>query len=205
MARPRTPLLSRRAIVETALAIVDADGLDGLSMRGLARRMGVEAGSLYHHIASREELLDEVIALINEDVDLEPLGAHDRWQDGLAAFARSYHRAFAAHPEMVAVAMRRPIQTPTALALYDREFALLLEAGWDPARASAIAASLDHLVLGSALEAFAAGFDRAPAQYADEHPVLARLLAESDQETLATRSFELGLEAFIRGLGEPSG
>jgi len=203
MARPRTPLLSRRAIVETALAIVDADGLDGLSMRGLARRMGVEAGSLYHHIASREQLLDEVIALINEEVDLEPLAAYDRWQDGLAAFARSYHRAFAAHPEMVAVAMRRPIQTPTALTLYEREFALLLEAGWDPARASAIAASLDHLVLGSALETFAAGFDRPPGQYAEEHPVLARLLAESDQETLPTRSFELGLEAFIRGLGEP--
>jgi AcrR family transcriptional regulator len=203
MARPKTPLLSRRAIVEAAMSIIDTQGLDRLSMRALARRLGVEAGSLYHHIASREEVLDEVIALINEEVDLEPLTAPGRWQDRLARFARSYHRAFAGHPEMVAVAMQRPIQTPTALDLFDREFALLHEAGWDPVRASAIAAGLDHLVLGSALETFAAGFDRPPEHYAPHHPALARVLAGSDQRTLATRSFELALDAFIRGLGEP--
>lgn len=203
MARPKTPLLSRRAIAEMALAIVDDEGLDALSMRRLARRLGVEAGSLYHHIASRDALLDEVIALINEEVDLAPLGAAGRWQDRLATFARSYHLAFAAHPEMVAVAMRRPIQTATALDLFEREFALLTDAGWDPSRASAIVAGLDHLVLGSALETFAAGFDRPPEEYAERHPVLAGVLAASDQSTLATRSFELALDAFIRGLGEP--
>jgi AcrR family transcriptional regulator len=203
MARPKTPLLSRRAIAEMALTVIDADGLDALSMRALARRLGVVAGSLYHHIASRDALLDDVIALINEEVDLSPLEAPGRWQDRLATFARSYHLAFAAHPEMVAVAMRRPIQTPTALDLFEREFALLTEAGWDPMRASAIVAGMDHLVLGSALETFAAGFDRPPEAYAERHPVLAGVLAASDQSTLATRSFELALDAFIRGLGEP--
>lgn len=205
MARPRTPLLSRRGIAEAALAIIDEDGLAALSMRRLARRLGVEAGSLYHHVDSREALLDEVIALVNDEIDLSPLSEYDDWREALAAFARSYHRAFAAHPEMVAVAMRRPVQTPPALALFDRECALLLDAGWDPVRAGAIMASLDHLVLGSALETFAAGFDRPAGDYAEEHPLLARVLAESDQATLATRSFELGLRAFLAGLGEPDG
>jgi AcrR family transcriptional regulator len=205
VARPRTPLLSRRGIAEAALASIDEDGLAALSMRSLARRLGVEAGSLYHHVDSREDLLDEVIALINEEVDLSLLSEHEDWREGLAAFARSYHSAFAAHPEMVAIAMRRPVQTPPALELFDRESALLLDAGWDPMRASAIMASVDHLVLGSALETFAAGFDRPAGDYADEHPRLARVLAGSDQATLAPRSFELGLRAFLAGLGDPDG
>ena len=203
MARPKTPLLSRRGIAQAALAIIDAEGLDALSMRALARRLGVEAGSLYHHVASRDDVLDGVIALINEDVDLSPLTADGDWRERLAKFARSYHGAFARHPEMVSVAMQRPIQTPAALDLFEREFALLLEAGWDAVRASAIVASMDHLVLGSALETFAAGFDRPAGDYAAEHPVLARVLTESDQTTLAPRSFELGLRAFLAGLGEP--
>jgi AcrR family transcriptional regulator len=203
MARPKIPILSRRGIAETALAIIDADGLDSLSMRTLARRLGVEAGSLYHHIRSRDALLDEVISLINEEVDLAPLRAPGRWQDRLATFARSYHAAFSAHPEMVAVAMRRPIQTRTALELFEAEFALLADAGWDPPRASAIVAGMDHLVLGSALETFAAGFDRPAEEYAPDYPVLASVLAASDPSTLATRSFELALDAFVRGLGEP--
>lgn len=203
VARPHTALLSRRSIAAAALEIIDSDGLAGLNMRGLARRLGVEAGSLYHHVASREDLLDEVIELINEDVDLSPLSGYERWQDGLERFARGYHLAFAAHPEMVAVAMRRPIQTPAALELYDSELALLLDAGWDPARAMAIITSLDHLILGSALETFAAGFDRAPADYASEHPNLAHVLAGSERATLAARSFDLGLRAYLAGLGEP--
>jgi AcrR family transcriptional regulator len=205
VARPRTPLLSRRGIAEAALAIIDEDGLAGLSMRALARRLGVEAGSLYHHVDSREQLLDDVIALINEEVDLTPLSEYEDWRDALAVFARSYHRAFAAHPEMVSVAMQRPVQTPPALRLFDRESALLLDAGWDPVSVSAIVASVDHLVLGSALETFAGGFDRPPGDYAADYPVLSRVLAESDQSTLAPRSFELGLRTFLAGLGEPDG
>ena len=203
MPRPTTPILSRRGIAEAALAIVDAEGLDALSMRALARRLGVEAGSLYHHIRSRDALLDGVIELVNEEVDLAPLAAAGRWQDRLARFARSYHAAFAAHPELVAVAMRRPIQTRTALTLFEAEFALLVDAGWDAARASAIVAGMDHLVLGSALETFAAGFDRPAEEYAEDYPVLASVLAATDPSTLATRSFELALDAFVRGLGEP--
>ena len=204
MARPRTPLLSRRGIADAALAIIDTEGLEALSMRGLARKLGVEAGSLYHHVASRDEVLDDVIALINEDVELAPLIEYDRWQDGLGEFALGYHAAFAAHPEMVAVAMRRPIQTPAALTLYDAAFRLLLDAGWDAPHAGAIVASLDHLVLGSALETFAAGFDRPAREYAD-YPAVAHVLAGSDRDTLAARSFQLSLRAFLAGLGEPDG
>jgi AcrR family transcriptional regulator len=201
--RPRSPLLSRRLVAETALALIDADGLEALTMRALARRLGVEAASIYHHFASRDDVLDEAIGLINETVPLPARNGNGAWQAELAAFARGYHDAFAAHPEMVAVAMRRPITTPAALRIYDYESAVLLDAGFTPERASTILAALDHLVLGSALEAFAAGFDQPAAAYGPAHAQLVRVLEGNDPVTLPARSFELGLEAFLIGLGEP--
>jgi hypothetical protein len=76
-------------------------------------------------------------------------------------------------------------------------------AGWDGAQASAIMAAIDYLVLGSALETFAAGFDRPPEEYAEDYPSLSRALSEADRASLDDRGFELGLETLIAGLGAP--
>ena len=56
MVRPRTPLLSRDRIVEVAMAVIDAEGLEALSTRRLARELGVQAPSLYNHFATKEEI-----------------------------------------------------------------------------------------------------------------------------------------------------
>jgi AcrR family transcriptional regulator len=202
VARPKTPLLSRRGIAEAALELIDAEGLDGLSMRRLARRLGVEGASLYHHIASRDELLDEITAVIDERIEVRPVQDGD-WRAALAAFARSYRRAFAPHPDVIAPIMRRPVRTREALRGYDGAFAILLGAGWGGAEASAILAAIDYLVLGSAIETFAAGFDRPPEEYADEYPHLSRALREADHDSLDDRGFELGLTTLIAGLGAP--
>jgi AcrR family transcriptional regulator len=203
VARPRTPLLSRRRIAEAALDLIDAEGLDALSMRRLAARLDVEAGSLYHHVSSRDDLLDEAIAIIDETIDIELLDERGRWQDRVERFAHSYHRAFARHPEMVVVAMRRPIQSRAALDLYDRLLAFLRDAGWDAADASAIVVSLDHLAMGAALETLAVGFDRPADEYGRDHPTLAHALEVIDRDTLAERSFAFGLRALLTGLGDP--
>lgn len=172
-------------------------------MRRLARRLGVEGASLYHHVASRDDLLDEVTAVIAERVDVTPPADGADWRDVLAEFARSYRRAFAPHPTVIPTIMRRPVRTHVALEGYDRVFALLLGAGWDGAQASAIMAAIDYLVLGSALETFAAGFDRPPEEYAEDYPSLSRALGEADRASLDDRGFELGLQTLIAGLGAP--
>jgi AcrR family transcriptional regulator len=200
--RPSTPLLSRRGIAEAALELIDADGLDRLTMRRLAKQLGVEGGSLYHHIDSRDDLLDEVTAIINEEIEPVQLAPDAPWQANLAKAAREYRRAFARHPEVLGVIMRRPVRTRSALATYDRLFTILLGAGWDGAEASAIMAALDYLVLGSGLLRFTAGFER-PEEYEQEHAALARALAAADRATLDERGFELGLSALLAGLGEP--
>jgi len=201
VARPKTPLLSRRRIAEAALELIDRDGLEALSMRRLARRLGVEGASLYHHVASREDLLDEVTAVIDEQIDVPSADAQRDWRDAITDFAHCYRRAFAQHPNLIATIMRRPVRTHVALHAYDRAFAILLGAGWDGARASAIMAAIDYLVLGSAIETFAAGFDRPPAEYADDYPWLSRALSQAVHATLDDHGFELGLQALLAGLG----
>jgi AcrR family transcriptional regulator len=203
VARPTTPLLSRRGIAEAALELIDADGLERLTMRKLATRLGVEGASLYHHIASRDDLLDEVSALINEEIAPVTPDPDAPWQTNLAEAAREYRRAFARHPEVLGVIMRRPVRTRSALTTYDRLFAILLRAGWDGAQASAIMAALDYLVLGSGLLRFTAGFEQPVEEYEPDHPSLARALAAADPATLDDRGFEVGLRALLAGLGEP--
>ena len=174
-------------------------------MRKLAKHLGVEGASLYHHVASKDDLLDEITALINEEIEPAPLDPDASWQTNLAEAARAYRRAFARHPEILGVIMRRPVRTSSALATYDRLFfPILFRAGWDGEEASAIMAALDYLVLGSGLLRFAGGFELPPEEYEPDHPSLARALAAADRATLDDRGFELGLSALLAGLGEPA-
>ena len=83
MARPRLPLLSRERIVERALAIIDADGLEELSTRRLARDLAVRAPSLYNHFATKEEILDAAANAIMAGVDLSMFG-REEWPVALA-------------------------------------------------------------------------------------------------------------------------
>jgi AcrR family transcriptional regulator len=199
MPRPSKPLLSRRGIAEEALALVDEEGIEALTTRKLARRLGVEGPSLYNHLANRDALLDEITALVDEQVDTSLLD-HPDWQVGLREFARSYRRAFAAHPHIVATVSARPVRTGVALRAYDRAFEAFARFGWEGREATTIMAAVDYLVLGSAIETFAGGFDREPEDYAADYPHLAAALSASGGADIDDLGFELGLAALIAWL-----
>jgi AcrR family transcriptional regulator len=199
MARPRKPILSRRLIAEAALKMVGEEGLEALTTRRLARRLGVEGPSLYNHIASRDDLIDEVHALIAEQVDGSALENAD-WRQGLAELARSYRRAYIRHPQILATLLRRPVRAEVALGGYDQLLRFLMDQGWDGPTATAISAALDYLTLGSAIETFSAGFDRPPDDYANDYPSLAEALRSCDGTAIDDAGFELGLEALLSRL-----
>ncbi|WP_238017739.1 TetR/AcrR family transcriptional regulator C-terminal domain-containing protein [Dactylosporangium sp. AC04546] len=200
MVRPRTPLLTRERIVETATAIVDADGLDALSTRRLARDLGVQAPSLYNHFATKEEIVDAVGDAIVAGVDLSMLG-RDPWPVALKAWARAYRAAFRAHPNVVPFLARGPARRPASLRLADAVYGALVDAGWPPAMATRIGATMRYFVAGSALGSFALGFVDDPALYAEQYPHLrdAHRLA-GHYEQVDEGAFELGLEALVDGL-----
>src|SRR3954451_2258134 len=99
MVRPKTPLLSQERIVEVAVAVIDAEGLDALSTRRLAEELGVRAPSLYNHFATKEEILDAVGDGIIARVDVTMSGRE--WSVALTEWARAYRTALAAHPNAV--------------------------------------------------------------------------------------------------------
>ncbi|MEU2926780.1 TetR/AcrR family transcriptional regulator C-terminal domain-containing protein [Streptomyces sp. NPDC007251] len=192
MGRPRTPLLDRERITATALQLVDDTG--DFSVPQIARRLGVQTGSVYHHVDGRDgivELLRERVsaAIDTATLDLTP------WDKAIEAWARSYRAAFAAHPRTIPLLMTSPVRAPRVLEQYERAVSLLLDAGFGRAVVMPLIVALENLVLGSALdlaapEAMWELTDRIPT------PHLAEALAAVG-EGRADSAFEVGLTAFM--------
>jgi AcrR family transcriptional regulator len=107
---PQVRGLNREKIVNTALALIDAKGTQGLSMRNLAQVLGVEAMSLYRYVKGREDLLEGVVALLLSDVTSrldDQLSGH--WQGFLQTVAHEIRRIALEHPNAFPlVATRHP-------------------------------------------------------------------------------------------------
>ncbi|MER6335105.1 TetR/AcrR family transcriptional regulator C-terminal domain-containing protein [Streptomyces sp. NPDC001034] len=191
MGRPRTPLLDRERITTTALQLVDENG--DFSVPQIARRLGAQTGSVYHHVDGREgivELLRERVASAIETatLDLEP------WDAAVEAWARSYRAAFAAHPRAIPLLMTSPVRAPRVLDQYERAVTRLLDAGFEPAGIMALITALENLVLGSALD-LAAPETMWVTDRAATPRLAAALAAVGDHR--ADRAFEVGLAAFM--------
>src|SRR5262249_8993026 len=100
VARPKVPLISKRAALDAALAITDTDGIDALSIRRLAERLGVNGASLYHHFQNKEEIVVGAAKLALEEVRA-PQGHEEPWEVWLLRNARRLRAAFRAHPDLV--------------------------------------------------------------------------------------------------------
>ncbi|MEV4948478.1 TetR/AcrR family transcriptional regulator [Streptomyces sp. NPDC053755] len=204
MARPRKPLLSRDRIVETASALVDAEGLAALSTRRLAAQLGVSGPSLYNHFRTKDEILDAVADAVSAKVDLSMFDEDDGrdWRTALQAWAASYRAALADHPNIVPVLAQGPGRRPAGLRVADAVFGAMVRAGWPPAQATYIGALMRYFVTGSALGSFARGFvDDETAYDPADYPHLgqAHLLAEHRQK-VDEGAFDTGLRALLDGL-----
>ncbi|GLW34116.1 TetR family transcriptional regulator [Actinoplanes regularis] len=199
MARPTTPLLSRKSIRAAALEIVDREGLDGLSMRKLATSLNVSAPALYFHYPTKEQLLDDVASEIMEKVDV---GAFAQgWRAGLLGWARSYRAALAEHPNIVPFLAHGPGQRDASLRRADTVHGGLVAAGWPARDATMIGASTKYLVVGAAMGSFSRGFVDDVQVYLDRYPALGdahRLREHAD--AVDRDSFEFALLTFVDGL-----
>lgn len=199
MPRPTTAKLDRARIRAAALALVDAKGLDGLSMRRLAAALDVTAASLYFHYATKDALIDDVVDDALADVDTSAFACG--WEDGLRAWARSLRAALAAHPRLVPVIYPSPGRRADALQRAEEVYGGLVEHGWPPREATMIGAAAKYIVFGAALGSFALGFAADPQVYADRYPHLRsahRLAAHAEE--IDQESFDFALEQFLAGL-----
>ncbi len=111
-ARPMAGL-TRERILTAALEIVDADGVDALSMRRLGRALSREAMTLYHYAPAKAALLDGITELLFTQLTVDP-GAAD-WESELHRVAGAFRAIALRHPNVAALLVTRPLATPLGL------------------------------------------------------------------------------------------
>lgn len=121
--------LSQRSIAQAALAVIDAEGLEALTMRRLAQELGVSPMGLYTYFPDREALLDGVAQLLLAEVDTPPEDAH--WRDAIRHIMRSVREVGLLHPNAARLINQFPPHTPDALAFVEAGFRSFRRAGFD--------------------------------------------------------------------------
>src|SRR5262249_44725801 len=94
-AAPRSPL-SRQRVLLAALALADRDGVGSLTMRKLAQELGVEAMSLYHHVANKDDILDGIVDVVFSEIELP--SSESGWRMAMRRRAISVREALRRHP-----------------------------------------------------------------------------------------------------------
>ena len=126
---PRVPL-SRERVLGAAIALADARGIDALSMRKLAQELGVEAMSLYHHVAKKDDILNGIVDVVLDEIELPAKGAE--WKDAIRQSAISAHEVFLRHPWACNLVLTMSGISPARLRYMDALLASLREAGFPP-------------------------------------------------------------------------
>ncbi|MFB4282266.1 TetR/AcrR family transcriptional regulator [Nonomuraea sp. MTCD27] len=101
--RREQPPLSREQIVSTALELLDAEGIDALSMRKLGARLNAGATSMYTHVTNKDELLELVVDEVYGEVELPVAGDPAGWRAAVTRYAHSMRAALLRHPWIVSV------------------------------------------------------------------------------------------------------
>jgi AcrR family transcriptional regulator len=207
---PRAPL-SRERVLRSAIAIADRGGIESLTMRDLGRELGVEAMSLYNHVANKDDMLDGMIDLVLGDVEL-PADEPD-WKQAMRRRAVSAHRVFASHPWATALVDSRESSGPARLRYFDWVVGTLRRAGFSLPQTAQAFSLLDSYIYGFGrqqlnmsadgdydtelmAEAFMAAIP------ADEYPYLTEMVVEHALKHGydADADLEFGLSLILDGL-----
>jgi AcrR family transcriptional regulator len=204
--------LTRDRVIETALRLMDTEGLDAVTMRRIGRELGVEAMSLYNHVEDKEDILDGICERVMADFEFpEPA---EEWEETCRRGARAWRRLLQAHPEVMRLfaEQRGPVRSPDSMRPMEFALRILRESGLsdrDTAQAfhafggyiqgfvimemGSIAGGTDqgHLKMHQELAA------RLPGEFAALESI-SPYFAECDPD----EQFEFGLDLLIAGLLE---
>jgi AcrR family transcriptional regulator len=157
----RTPL-SREKVIRAALRLADENGIDALSMRKLAQALGVEAMSLYNHVAGKEDVLDGLVELVAGEIGVPPIGGG--WKATLRARALTAHAVLMRHPWATLLIVSRLNVGPNMLHHVDATIGCLRDAGFSYPMADHAWNALDAYVYGFTLQKL--NFPLDPSEYA---------------------------------------
>jgi AcrR family transcriptional regulator len=148
--RPTRAPLSRERVVAAAVALADERGEAGVTMRAVAARLGVQAMSLYDHVAGREDVLDGMVDEVFGEIDL-PAQATD-WKEAMRARATSARTVLRRHRWAVGLMDSRKTPGPATLRHHDAVLGALRSGGFSVAMAVHAFSLIDSYVYGFVLQ-----------------------------------------------------
>ena len=208
-AKVRAPL-SRERVMRAAVALADSSGIESLSMRKLGQELGVEAMSLYNHVANKDDILDGIVDLVFGEIAL-PSGKGD-WKPAMRKRAISAHEALLRHPWAPSLMQSRTRPGPATLRHHDSVLGSLRNAGFTLVMAAHAVSAIDGYVYGFALqqinlplqsrEQVAEVGESILRQLAGEYPHLAEMITDHAMKPGYdyAKEFEFGLDLILDGL-----
>ena len=176
MARPKVPLISRAKAFQVALDVVDEYGVEEFSVREVARRLGVNIASLYHHFDSKADLLQGAARSALDDV--RPPVLDRDWRVWLLESVRAYHRALRSHPNLVPIfASQHPYTN--FLEVFEISTQTLVENGVPAAAVAPLMDTLHSLVWGSVTYEAALERHEMPASWRSAYPNVTRSVQQA--------------------------
>ncbi|HEY8619831.1 MAG TPA: TetR/AcrR family transcriptional regulator C-terminal domain-containing protein [Dermatophilaceae bacterium] len=205
-AERRAPL-SRERVLRAAVALADQNGIESLTMRRLGQELGVEAMSLYNHVANKDDILDGIVDLVLSDIDVPPSGTD--WKPAMRHRAISAHEVLLAHPWAAMLVMSRYNIGPGMTRYLDATLGRLREGGFSIEGALDAWNTLDSHLYGFTLQELNLPFDVSETQQvsasvlpqipADEFPHVAEVITHVMQSGRA-ENFQFGLDLILDGL-----
>ncbi|MEC3916832.1 TetR/AcrR family transcriptional regulator [Nocardia sp. CDC160] len=222
-ARPRRerPALTVDRIVDEAVSLMDAEGLDALTMRTLGARLGAGATSMYRHVANREELLELAVDRVYAEIEVPHCGRPETWRMALNASAHNMRSMVARHGWIAAAlpAVGLYYLGPNVLRLNESLYCVLDIAGYPAAEIDTAVSTLLGYVIGMSvaecawLTKIARGDKSEQELLAELRPVVERAVAgypklsktlalrgESDIRAVRYVKFQYGLDRVLDGL-----
>jgi AcrR family transcriptional regulator len=208
--RQRRQRLNRTRVVDGAIALADAGGLDAVVMRRLAKHLGVEAMSLYNHIANKDALLDGVLDRVAGEIELPEAGLD--WRRHTRSRAVSAHAMLLRHPWAAGLWTSRISLGEARLRYLECALRTFREAGFSGVLLDRGFHAVENHILGHAMQAM--GFPLDSEQMATEGESLLRVFPSDDYPDLAAHirhhldhpsagdddEFEFGLDLILDGL-----
>jgi AcrR family transcriptional regulator len=220
--RREQPALSQEQIVAEAIKLLDADGLEALSMRKLGAALGAVATAVYWHVANKEELLELVVDQIYGEIEVPEVAGPDEWRQAAVICATSFRTVIHRHPWMGSTLADVGLTYlgPNMMHVSDRMLALYEAAGFSLLEADRAATSVMSYVLGVAsseaatlsklarsgltMDEWIAKVWPAAEEAAQDHPRMKALYAahrsSGDTLTESADSFGYGLDLVLDGL-----
>jgi AcrR family transcriptional regulator len=155
--RRQRPPLSRERVIEGAVRVADEQGAAAVTMRRIAEQLGVEAMSLYHHVANKEEILDGIVDAVFAEIELP--GAHTSWKTAMRRRAASARAVLVRHVWALGLLDSRRHPGPATLRHHDRVIGCLRDAGFSVAMAAHAFSAIDSYVYGFVLQESSLPFD----------------------------------------------